>query len=147
MPDAPARAMAPADLHAVRRRQATHALLDVRERGEFNFGQIPGATPLPRGLLELRVEALVPRRDVPVVVYGDDGQHSALAAQTLAAMGYTAIAVLAGGLAAWTAAGLALAEGLDGADVGLAEVKGDVEVVSRRGLLERSRGDMERYLA
>lgn len=111
MPDAPARAMTPADLHTLRQRQATHALLDVRERGEFNLGQIPGATPLPRGLLELRVEALVPRRDVPVVVYCDNGRRSALAAQTLAAMGYSEIAVLAGGLAAWRGAGYPLVEG------------------------------------
>lgn len=103
--------IAPAALHDLRARGARHALLDVRERGEFSFGQIPWATPLPRGLLELRVPALVPRPDVPIVVYCDDGRRSALAAGTLEAMGYRAVAVLAGGLAAWRSAGYETIDG------------------------------------
>jgi len=82
-----------------------HALLDVREKGEFVQEQIFRATPIPRGLLELRVPERIPVKDVPIVVYCDDGYRSDKAAKTLEAMGHTEVAVLAGGIAAWKADG------------------------------------------
>src|SRR5208283_5876694 len=63
-------------------------LLDVRDADESAEGHIPGALLLPRAWLELRVEALVPR-DAPLVVYCQSGDRSALAARSLAALGYT----------------------------------------------------------
>jgi sulfur-carrier protein adenylyltransferase/sulfurtransferase len=80
-------------------------VLDVREMDEAAEGRIPGAVLLPRGNLELRVEALVPR-DAPVVVYCQSGVRSALAAQTLAELGYRDVRSLAGGYGRWSDAGL-----------------------------------------
>lgn len=93
------------ELRALRVAGTPHALIDVREKGEFVQEQIFRATPIPRGLLELRMAQRVPVKNVPVVVYCDDGWRSAQAAATLEALGYLDVAVLAGGLAAWRAAG------------------------------------------
>jgi rhodanese-related sulfurtransferase len=79
--------------------------LDVREKGEFVQAQIFRATPIPRGLLELTALERIPTTDVPIVVYCDDGYRSDKAAETLEALGYSDVAVLAGGIAAWKASG------------------------------------------
>jgi rhodanese-related sulfurtransferase len=76
--------------------------LDVREPNEWNLGHLPKAVHLPRGNLESKVEALVPR-DATVVVYCARANRSALAADTLRVMGYTDVASLAGGWADWMA--------------------------------------------
>src|SRR5690606_22112413 len=43
-------------------------LLDVREPNETNLGRIPGAVVIPRGTMEGKIEAAVPR-DAELVVY------------------------------------------------------------------------------
>jgi rhodanese-related sulfurtransferase len=92
---------------------APFALLDLRERAAFERGHIFRATPLPRRLIELRLPALVTARATPIVVYDDDGRLSALARPTIEAMGYTDVRVLAGGLAAWRAAGRPVVQGVN----------------------------------
>ena len=37
------------------------AVIDVREPNEWNLGHIPGATHIPRGVLESGIETRVPR--------------------------------------------------------------------------------------
>jgi rhodanese-related sulfurtransferase len=103
--------MSAAALEALLASDGLCAVLDVRERGEFALCQIPGTSPLARGTLEYRAWAVVPKRHVPIVVLDDDGRRSALAAETLAAMGYRDVRTLAGGLAGWTAAGRTTREG------------------------------------
>ncbi|MGE0154196.1 MAG: rhodanese-like domain-containing protein [Reyranellaceae bacterium] len=87
------------------------ALFDVREAGEGEDGHIPGATMLPRRQIELRIPDLVQRRDTPIVVCDDGGDRAALAAATLSGLGYGNVSVLAGGTAAWSAAGRPLETG------------------------------------
>lgn len=82
-------------------------LIDVREGEEWQEGFIPGATWIPRGKLELRIEDVVPERDTELVVYCAGGTRSAYAARTLAELGYTRVKSLAGGFTAWKRAGLA----------------------------------------
>ncbi|HET8771378.1 MAG TPA: rhodanese-like domain-containing protein [Gemmatimonadaceae bacterium] len=79
-------------------------LLDVREPNETNLGRIPGAIVIPRGTMEGKIEAAVPR-DAELVVYCAGGNRSALAADTLQQMGYTNVASMAGGWGAWVSAG------------------------------------------
>lgn len=82
-----------------------HAI-DVREPDEVAQGVIPGATPIPRGFLEARIEDAVRDRDEPIVVYCAGGARSAFATQSLHDLGYTNVVSLAGGFGAWKSAGL-----------------------------------------
>ena len=101
------------DLERLVRGTTPHALLDLRERATYERGHIYRATSLPRRLLELRLAALVPARGTPIAVYDDDGALAALALPTLAAMGYTDVRVLDGGLASWRAARRRLVQGIN----------------------------------
>lgn len=76
-------------------------LIDIREQTEYVQGYIPGATWIPRGYLEMRIERAVPDRDAPVVVYCAGGSRSAMAVPALRAMGYTNVSSLAGGFGNW----------------------------------------------
>ena len=82
------------------------ALIDVRERDEYEEGAIKGAVHIPRGYLELRIEQTVPERDRPIILYCAGGTRSALAARDLQAMGYSDVSSLAGGFGAWKNGGL-----------------------------------------
>jgi molybdopterin/thiamine biosynthesis adenylyltransferase/rhodanese-related sulfurtransferase len=77
------------------------AVVDVRERDEWEEGHLPGAVHIPRGYLESRIEAAVPDRSQPVIVYCAGGSRSAFAAKTLEELGYENVASLAGGFADW----------------------------------------------
>ncbi len=76
-------------------------VIDVRERDEYEQGFIPGAIHIPRGNLETRIEANVPDRATPVVIYCASGIRSAYAAKTLAELGYTDVVSLAAGFSGW----------------------------------------------
>jgi molybdopterin/thiamine biosynthesis adenylyltransferase/rhodanese-related sulfurtransferase len=77
------------------------ALLDVRETEEWDAGHLPGATHIPRGYLESRVDGSIPDRNQRVVVYCASGTRSALAAKTLADLGYSDVASMTGGITLW----------------------------------------------
>ena len=89
------------DLAALMASDHLFAIFDVRERGEYNQGQIPYTTSLPRSQIEFRIGELVPNRKVPIVVYDEGGRRAELAANTLSALGYVDVAILQGGLFAW----------------------------------------------
>jgi sulfur-carrier protein adenylyltransferase/sulfurtransferase len=78
-----------------------HAILDVRERDEWDEGHLPGAVHVPRGNLEARIEQFVPDRSTPVLVYCAGGSRSAFAAKTLEELGYESVVSLAGGFTDW----------------------------------------------
>src|SRR5262245_46602993 len=105
--------MTPAELTALMESSAPHAVLDIRERAAYERGHIYRATSLPRRLLEIRLPRLITALRTPIVLYDEDGRVGPLAATTLAAMGYTDVRVLDGGLGAWRAAGNRLVQGLN----------------------------------
>jgi sulfur-carrier protein adenylyltransferase/sulfurtransferase len=78
-------------------------LVDVREANEWDAGHIPGATHVPRGYLESRIEgAIGSDRSQRVVLYCASGQRSALAAHTLQhELGYENVASMTGGITLW----------------------------------------------
>ena len=82
------------------------ALIDVREASEWDQGYIPGATHVSKSYLEQQIEAAVPDRTSPVILYCAGGVRSLFAAQTLAAMGYTDVASMSGGFQGWKSNGL-----------------------------------------
>lgn len=88
------------------RQKAPQVLIDVREGEENQEGYIPGSDWIPRGKLEQRIEDAVPDREADIVLYCAGGNRSALAARTLAELGYTQVRSLAGGIGAWKKAGL-----------------------------------------
>jgi molybdopterin/thiamine biosynthesis adenylyltransferase/rhodanese-related sulfurtransferase len=75
--------------------------LDVREPDEYTQGTIAGAVHIPRGQLETNIEGRVPDHDTELVVYCASGTRSAFAAKTLAELGYTNVASMAGGFNRW----------------------------------------------
>jgi len=77
------------------------ALLDVRETEEWDAGHLPGATHIPRGYLESRVDGAIPDRDQRLIVYCASGTRSALAAKTLSDLGYSDVASMTGGITLW----------------------------------------------
>lgn len=65
-----------------------YLFIDVREPNETAMGQIPGATLIPRGLLEFKIAGAVEDQNANIVVYCKSGGRSALAAYSLVRMGY-----------------------------------------------------------
>jgi rhodanese-related sulfurtransferase len=78
-------------------------LIDVREPEEYAHGHVPGAINLPQAEIASRLDE-VPR-DRPVQVICQGGYRSLRSAQFLAQMGFTNVASVAGGTAAWQAGG------------------------------------------
>jgi molybdopterin/thiamine biosynthesis adenylyltransferase/rhodanese-related sulfurtransferase len=91
------------------------ALVDVRERDEWDEGHIPGAVHVPRGNLESRIENAVPDKSRQIVVYCAAGNRSAFAAKTLEELGYEHVVSLAGGFTDWKRNGnpVEISESLD----------------------------------
>lgn len=86
-------------------------IVDVRDSFERDTdGAIPGSIHAPRGMLEFHADPESPAHLVALdpedrlVLYCGTGGRSALAAKTLQDMGFSEVASLAGGFAAWKAA-------------------------------------------
>ncbi len=78
-----------------------YVLLDVREKEEYRAGFIPGAVSIPRGFLEIQVEQRIPDKSAKIVAYCAGGTRSALAAKTLAELGYTNVETANPGFVRW----------------------------------------------
>jgi rhodanese-related sulfurtransferase len=77
-------------------------LIDVREDDEWRAGHVAGAEHLGRGVIERDIVGVVPDKDAELILYCGGGFRSALAAESLARMGYTRVRSLIGGWRAWT---------------------------------------------
>jgi sulfur-carrier protein adenylyltransferase/sulfurtransferase len=91
-------------LEEVKRRldaREPYVLLDVREKDEYRAGYIPGAVSIPRGFLEIQVEQRLPDKTAKIVAYCAGGTRSALAAKTLAELGYTNVETANPGFVRW----------------------------------------------
>src|SRR3954452_14271739 len=84
------------------------ALIDLREELIFSRNHLLWARSVPLSRLELRFARLVPRRNTRIVLCDDADGLVERAATILAAAGYTDLAFLQGGVAAWANAGLEL---------------------------------------
>ncbi|SDB37628.1 rhodanese-like domain-containing protein [Belnapia rosea] len=101
--------------------QALHAkgeavFIDLREPAEIAAsGKVPGALPIPRGLLEFRVDPESPARDPAlgkptVITYCASGGRAALAGQMMKQLGYGDVRNL-GGFKDWVENGGAVEKG------------------------------------
>jgi rhodanese-related sulfurtransferase len=105
--------VAPAELKARLGDGGEIALLDVREEGSFSARHLLLASCVPLSRLEFLIDDLVPRRGTPIVLC-DAGEGLAVrAAERLRQFGYADVAVLAGGVDGWAAAGLLLFSGVN----------------------------------
>ena len=105
--------ISPQELHALLLDADELALLDLREQGAFGESHILYASCLPLSRIELRVERLVPRRSVPVVLCDGGEGLAERGAARLATLGYTDLRVLAGGVPGWQAAGYTAFSGIN----------------------------------
>lgn len=91
-------------------------VVDVREPAEYASGHLPGAVNIPRGVLEFEIDGhpavncvtapALAHRERPLVLYCRSGGRSALAAEALQRLGFSAVHSLAGGVQGWTGVGL-----------------------------------------
>lgn len=100
--------MTPADVRRTLLLRGEIALLDVRHEATFATAHPLFAANMAADRIAIEAEARLPRKDVPIVLYDDGEGLVALAADRLAALGYTNVRSLEGGLAAWRAAGYEL---------------------------------------
>jgi rhodanese-related sulfurtransferase len=78
-------------------------LLDVRSAQEFSEGHIAGAVNVPYDQLATRLAEVPKNKDV--VLYCRSGRRAGIAADVLAANGYTRVSHLEGDMIAWTETG------------------------------------------
>jgi len=85
-------------------------LIDLREIPERQAGAIPGSIHAPRGMIEFYADPTSQYHrpefnpNGRILLHCASGGRSALAADTLKQMGYTNVAHLDGGFAAWQSA-------------------------------------------
>ena len=99
---------------AVRRRQETGErfhLVDVREDSEWERGHALGAIHMGKGVIERDIERAIPDRGEEIILYCGGGFRSALAADTLARMGYTNVFSMDGGWKLWRDLGFPVESG------------------------------------
>ncbi len=81
------REVSPTEVELLRERGEA-VVVDVREAPEWEAGHIPGVIHISKSYLEQDIEAALPDRSRPVVLYCAGGIRSLFAAQTLRALGY-----------------------------------------------------------
>ncbi len=84
-------------------RNAGALVIDVREPSEWAAGHIAGAILIPLGQLPARLSELP--RDRMIVVVCHSGNRSAQGRDILRSAGFASVTSMAGGMAAWLAAG------------------------------------------
>ena len=98
------------------------AVLDAREEMTFGKRHLLMASCVPLSRMELMVDDLVPRRDSRVVWCDDGDGLAGPAAERMAALGYTDVSLLDGGIAAWEKAGYRIYSGVHVPSKAFAEV-------------------------
>jgi rhodanese-related sulfurtransferase len=78
--------------------------LDVRTPEEYQAGHIPGATLIPLDQLAARAGELPVNE--PILIYCRSGNRSLQAMNLLGEAGFQELSSMAGGISAWSAAGL-----------------------------------------
>jgi rhodanese-related sulfurtransferase len=88
-------------IHATLNSGEEVTVVDVREPAEWEEGHIPGATNIPRGLLEYLAADKLPDKNARIVVHCALGGRGSLAAQSLQEMGYENVVNMDGGMKDW----------------------------------------------
>ena len=107
------RPLTPAAVKAMLGDGAELALIDLREELIFSRSHLLWARNVPLSRLELHFARLVPRKATRIVLVDDNDGLSDRAAAVLARAGYSDLAYLVGGNAAWAGAGFELFSGVN----------------------------------
>ena len=83
-------------------------VLDVRDAGEWNSGHIANARHIALGQLDKHVSEIEKYKQSPVIVCCAMGSRAQTAVEKLRKQGFEKVFKLAGGLNAWSEAGLPL---------------------------------------
>ncbi|OHC71398.1 MAG: sulfurtransferase [Rhodocyclales bacterium GWA2_65_20] len=81
-------------------------MLDVRETGEWSAGHIANARHISVTQIGKRLSEIDKLKEKPIIVCCASGNRSSSACNTLRKAGFQRVYNLAGGIGAWTAAGL-----------------------------------------
>ncbi|MCC9643445.1 rhodanese [Rhodopirellula sp. JC740] len=90
------------DLEALRSRDASFVLLDVRETEEYQTARIEGSKLLPMSEIQQRLPELEEHRNDHIVVQCHHGGRSMQVTQFLRAQGFDNAQNLAGGIDQWS---------------------------------------------
>jgi rhodanese-related sulfurtransferase len=88
----------------LRRLQNLHVafiLLDVRTKAEFETAHIKGAFHLEASEFLEKIVKMVPKKDMPIVIYDADGSSTAHLVNEAEKQGFVNIVILQGGYAAF----------------------------------------------
>lgn len=77
-----------------------YILLDVRTKGEYESGYIPGAINIPLSDIDEKIISFLPDKSQMILVYCRSGNRSREASDKLSRLGYTNILEI-GGINAW----------------------------------------------
>ena len=77
-----------------------YILLDVRTKGEYESGYIPGAINIPLSNIDEKIISSLPDKSQMILVYCRSGNRSREASDKLSKLGYTNILEI-GGINAW----------------------------------------------
>ncbi len=85
-----------------------HLIIDVRERGEYEAGHLPGAIHISKSYIEVLLEDRVPDRETPITLYCAGGTRSLLAAESVMRLGYSNVESMVDGVGGWKSLGYEL---------------------------------------
>lgn len=94
-----------ADILSALRQQQEVALVDVRDEALYATGHPLFAVNIPLSKLELEWLDRIPQRDTAITLYDNGEGLAQTAAERISALGYRHVALLAGDLPGWQAAG------------------------------------------
>ena len=100
----------PADIRRALLLREEIALLDLRYEAAFATGHPLFAANMAADRIAIEAEVRLPRKDVAIVLYDDGEGLVATGAERLAALGYSNVSALEGGLKAWRDAGFEVFE-------------------------------------
>jgi rhodanese-related sulfurtransferase len=92
------------DFAALMDKGADFKLIDCREPDEFKKGYIPGAINIPRGLLEFKIDKIIPDKSAKIYVYCLTSGRSALATESLNKLKYKDVTLINDTWEAWVKA-------------------------------------------
>ena len=118
-----------------KRQQETCYFVDVRTIEEYEKGHIPGFRWFPGGQVVQRSDDVMVVKHCPIVFTCDRKARAAVVASWYRQFGFEDVYVLQGGVNAWTASGLALAQGSEApAPFGIEQAKAKVRMLSPQEL-------------